>query len=134
MSDSRFLDAVGFGDILDVVDEGGWSHEALPTEDVGFALNARVETELDLLPPAERELRELAWRDLGFEGFRELEDAGAAAAARPKNCAQAEEDEEEQGVGAGAGAGGASDDEGEEEDEGAFGGGAGGGAGSDWDD
>ena len=87
-SDSRFLDAVGFAEVYDVTDEGGWLFEALPTEDIGFAVSARVETELDLLPPAERELRELAWLDFGFDSFRELEDLHLAGAQRAKGSEQ----------------------------------------------
>ena len=102
-SDSRFLDAVGFAEVYDVTDEGGWLFEALPTEDIGFAVSARVETELDLLPPAERELRELAWLDLGFDSFRELEDlhlAGAQRAqAREQEGGGADADEAEGGEG-----------------------------------
>ena len=36
-SDSRFLCAVGFEGVLEVTDEGGWSREVLPLEDVPFA-------------------------------------------------------------------------------------------------
>jgi hypothetical protein len=116
MSDSRFLDAVGFSDLYDVTDEGGWQHEVLPVEDIGFAMGARVETELDLLPPAERELRELAWLDLGFEAFRELEDGLAGSGARAARAARAAQG----GAAAEEGSGSETElevDEGEEEGE-----------------
>jgi hypothetical protein len=91
MSDSRFLDAVGFSEMYDVTDEGGWAYEVLPTEDIGFAgIAARVETELDLLPPLERELCELAWGDMGFQQFLEAEDLSVAAA-RPQSNRSEEE-------------------------------------------
>ena len=119
MSDSRFLDAVGFSDMYDVTDEGGWNHEVLPVEDIGFAVSARVETELDLLPPAERELRELAWLDLGFEAFRELEEgpAGGSARAGRLNRAQGEAGEGEAEGEEGEGEEGEEEEEEEEEEE-----------------
>ena len=115
MSDSRFLDAVGFEGMYDLTDEGGWLHEALPVEDVGFAVNARVESELDLLTPQDRELRELAWLELGFEHFRELEEA---ALHKPPKAGKAAEG----GAGGGSSSaeaeeGGEAEGEGEEEEE-----------------
>ena len=106
MSDSNYLTRVGYWDMLDVTDESGWAFEILPKEDVvlaGFGAATRAETELDLLPPSERELRELIWPDLGYvtlvqeseEAVKESQDLNAGGMHKVGDEEEEEEEAEE---------------------------------------
>ena len=85
MSDSSFLAAVGLSDILSACDEGGWSHERLPVDDVvtaGFGAGARADEAIDLLSPEEREKKEFSWVAGGLlDELREAEREASAAEA-----------------------------------------------------
>jgi hypothetical protein len=94
MSDSRFIDAVGFFGLLDITDEGGWAFEVLPQEEVVvFGAGARAESEADLKPPEERERAEFQWADMGLlDAIVAEEEAAAESRARAAAEAQAEEE------------------------------------------
>ena len=99
-SDSSYSHRVGFHNNLDITDEGGWAFETLPKEEIllaGYHTALRAETALDLLPPEDRELRELMWNDLGLVTmYQQLEEAGREAGGANANKAQPEPEEEEE--------------------------------------
>lgn len=105
MSDSNYVSCVGHWNMMDITDESGWAFEVLPKEDVvlaGFGTATRAESEIDLLPPSERELTEFSWSDLGFvtliqEQFDVLHDNQELNTGKVASGMHDEEEEEEEG-------------------------------------